>query len=658
MDPISEPCADLSREHEIDLFAAWHLIWKNRLVAGAVTLASIAVSLIYVRFATPQYEAIATLEAHPFAPEARNREIFGQVISGGSVSVLSEEDIATTSAKLTRNEFLSKVAADEKLRKRIEPSLRAASDKKKNASQRLTLQSLIVEYLEDAITINHVRKTRLIDVAAKHSEPAIAALVADTFAKVVITDGISTRSAFAGKQIDDLEADYREVNSRMEEAQRRIALYTRSVELREALTATRNVVKSIAGRYKERHPKMIEAIEVVRKQEEALTLELANIRNSSIESAYWEEALGTQEPKDSITPAQVENLLAGRYLFLSSELEGMRSLHTNLSLRLNEIRIANNAPELDLHLFQSAVIPRPDQKIGPKKLLILLAGSAFGLCFGAVVGLLLALIRPRLENPNDWKAASAFPLLGMINEFPSSETTPFELVDGSRGYNPLLEQIRNLRIRLVCPHSRPSGSLLVTSALPQEGKTSIASALSLSMARATPGSVILVDLDLQQPSVHRDLSIANDLGVSDILLGKCSIEEALIEVDSLMVLTAGSSAFQALDRLSGPALTTLLCELKRRFSQVIIDSPPVLPTADTLLIGALCDEVLLVANTRTTPTHSLRQAEQELLAAGAKIRGGILNQMSAHNHKTSPQHKYLAKAYDLLSRRFAPQGSR
>jgi len=247
------------------------------------------------------------------------------------------------------------------------------------------------------------------------------------------------------------------------------------------------------------------------------------------------------------------------------------------------------------------------------------------------------LIRPRLETSGDWKAASAIPLLGMINEFPSPETTPYEIVDATKGFNPLMEQIRNLRIRLVCPHSGPSGSLLVTSALPQEGKTSIASALSLSMVRATPGTVVLVDLDLQRPSVHRDLRLPNDLGVSDILMGKCSIEDALIEVDGLMVLTAGSSAFQALDRLGSPALSTMLSELSRKFSRVIIDSAPVLPTADTLLIGALCNEVLLVVNSRTTPTPSFRQAEHELLAAGARIRGGVLNQLPARNQKSSPQ---------------------
>jgi receptor protein-tyrosine kinase len=178
------------------------------------------------------------------------------------------------------------------------------------------------------------------------------------------------------------------------------------------------------------------------------------------------------------------------------------------------------------------------------------------------------------------------------------------------------------------------------------------------MVRGNQGSVVLVDLDLQRPSVHRDLRLANDLGVSDILLGKCSIEDALIETDGLLVLTAGSSAFQAHERLSSQGLAALIYELKNRFPKVIIDSAPVLPAADTLLIGALCDEVLLLANTRSTPTHAFLQAEKDLTAAGAKLRGGILNQLPTRNHKASPQYKYLVKAYDQLSRRLIPHTPR
>jgi capsular exopolysaccharide synthesis family protein len=653
----ADSSADLNREDEIDLSAAGRLILKHRILVGAVTLAAAIGAVIYAKVAPPQYEAMATLEARPAPPQGIDPDIFGKVISDGSVNTLTEEDIATTAAKLVRHEFLAKVAADAELQKRIFQSAKPSGAKTAKGPV-LPLDVQIIKYLAQNITVSPVRKTRLIDVTAKHRDPAIAALIADTFVRVVISDGINTRAEFAGKKIEDLESDFRNVSSRMVESQRRIALYTRSVELREALTTSRNEAKALAGRYKELHPKLIEATAVVRKQEEALTAEFHNIRSNPIESPYWTESLGGADATDGLSSAQVENLLAGRYLFLASELDGMRNLHTNLNLRLNEVRIANNAPELDLRLFQSAVTPLADEKVSPNKVLILAAGLAFGLCFGSASALLLGWVRPRIDSAADWKSVSTSPLLGIINDFPTPETTPYEMVDATKGYNPLMEQFRNLRTRLICPKSGSSGAMLVTSALPQEGKTSIASALALSLVRVTPGSVVLVDLDLQRPSVHRDLRLPNDFGVSDILLGKCSIDDALIETDGLMVLTAGSSAFQALDRLGSPALAEMIAELKKRFSRVIVDSTPVLPTAGTLLLAALCDDVLLVANNRSTPTPSFKLAEQELREAGAKIRGGVLNQIPVRNHKASPQYKYLVRAYDQLSRRLLTHGTR
>jgi uncharacterized protein involved in exopolysaccharide biosynthesis/Mrp family chromosome partitioning ATPase len=654
-DSVAESSADLSRQNEIDLSALWRVIWKHRAVVVGVALAVIALAFVFLKVAPPQYEAIATLEARPFSPEVKEEDIFGKVITDGSVNVLTEEDISTTAAKLLRHEFLSKVAADKELQRALQPGLAKAA-RKQPKGKALPLEAAIIEFLKPSVSVEPVKKTRLIDVVARHTDPAIAALIADTFVNVVITDGISSRAAFAGRKIEDLEADFREVNNRMVESQRRIALYTRPEELREALTISRNEVKTLAGRYKDRHPKMIEATEVVSRQEEALAQEFEKIRANPIESAYWLEALGGSKPEEIPRP-HIENLLAGRYLFLSSELDALRSLHTSLSVRLNEVRIANNSPDLDLRLFQAAVTPRLDQEVFPNKPLVMAAAIVFGLGLGTVAALLLALLRPRLESLADWQASTSLPLLGMINEFPSPETTPYEMVDATKGFNPLMEQIRNLRIRLGCPHSGSSGTLLITSALPQEGKTSVASALALSMVRGNPGEVVIVDLDLQRPSLHRDLRVANDLGVSDILLGKCSIEDALIETDGLMVLTAGTSAFQAHDRLNSQALASLIRDLKAKFPRVIIDSAPVLPCADTLLIGSLCDEVLLLVNSRSTPVSSFRQAEQDLIAAGANLRAGILNQLPTRNHKASYQYKYLVKAYDQLSRRVVAHAS-
>ncbi|MEQ1843358.1 MAG: Wzz/FepE/Etk N-terminal domain-containing protein, partial [Verrucomicrobiales bacterium] len=228
--------AEVIREDEIDLLAAWRIIVKHRMLVAAVALLSIIATLFYIRVTPPVFQAMATLEARPLSPRTTDEELFGKVLTDGSVNVLTEEDIATTSAKLVRHEFLSKVAANLELQKQMEHGLRPSSLTKPGKS--VPIETLVADYLKENIAITPVRKTRLIDVTAKHRDPAIAALIADTFVHEVIADGISSRAEFAGKKIGNLEADYQDMDARFVEAQRRIALYVRSTELREALTTT------------------------------------------------------------------------------------------------------------------------------------------------------------------------------------------------------------------------------------------------------------------------------------------------------------------------------------------------------------------------------------------------------------------------------------
>jgi capsular exopolysaccharide synthesis family protein len=609
-------------------------------VIALCVFAFVGLAVAYLLFAPPVYEAVATLEARPMSLQTGGEETFGKVLADGSISVVTPEDIATTAVKLARREFLLKVASSDALK----------------GLQGMDTDELVA-FVGYGLVIAPIKDTRLIDVKFRDTDPATAALVANTFCNVVLKDGLATRAGNAGQQIQDLEADYATVDARMDEEQRRLALYQRAKELREALILSRNEVKLLGARYKEKHPKMIEALGVVASQERALAEEFAAIRAHEVEKAYWDKALAAFA-ESGPDHATLENLVLGRHAFLNAELLGLQDLHSSLQVRLNEIRIANNSTDLDLKVFQTATPPAPDKEVAPKKPLVLGGGIFLGSGFGTALALFLGIARPRISNANDWKRVMGIPLLGGLNEFPSAETTPFEIVDASKGYNPLMEQVRNLRNRLVSPPPAGARAILVTSPLPEEGKTTVTSALALSLARLQESGTVVVDLDLQRPSLHKDLRLPNDLGISDVLLGKCSLEDALIEAGGLHVLTAGSRPFEALDSLGSDALPRLLQSLKERFRFVVIDAPPALPTADARLIAPLADDVILLANARHTPVAALLQAEEELAGAGVTLRGGILNQLPARRHRSTPQYKYLVKAYEQVSRRLVPHGLR
>jgi len=629
---------------EIDFGAIWRLVVKRRRLIAATVLASFAMAVLFTLVAPPVYLSMATLEALPARTQGKDEDVFGKVLVGGSINVLTVEDMDTTTAKLLRYDFLARVAANPAVQEAMKPTFKGTISSSGAGGKGNTLEQLIIGYLQGNIKVSHVLKTRLIDVTASHRDPKVATLLADTFVRSVIDDGLSSRAAFAGGKIEDLEADFRELSTRMEESQRRLALYLRSDELRTALIKTRNEVKTLAGRYKEKHPKMMEAMEVLRKQEEALIAELEILRNHPLEEPYWTEALSQVPSGGSIEIHRAENLLTGRYQALVTDQKAMSAIHGGLSVRVNELRIANHNPDLELKISQSAV----SAEAFPIKLVALAASGILGPGLGIALAYLLAIIRPRVEDSIGWKSATSLPLLGLVGDFADSGSTSSKGTEARS----LRDQVRNLRSRLIASSPAHPISFLVTSPLSGEGKTTLATSLARSLAQTHPDEVVLIDLDLQRPSVHEAFSLSNDLGVSEVLLGRSSLDDALARAGGLMVLTAGSTSSDALDHLGSSALAALIPELKQKFRYVIVDSPPVLLTADSLLFAPLCDEVLLVVNARSTPTPAIRQAEEELRSANARIRGGILTQIPVHHSTHSlPSYQYLAKACSVLIRR-------
>ena len=207
-----------------------------------------------------------------------------------------------------------------------------------------------------------------------------------------------------------------------------------------------------------------------------------------------------------------------------------------------------------------------------------------------------------------------------------------------KGYDEYSQAYKVLRTR-IWQQMRTNGwqTLAITSANPGEGKSLTAINLAISLAMMEIGcAVVLVDLDMRKPSIHRYFDIQSDTGISDYLLGSVPLEGALVDpgvVERFMLLPGGRSLMNSSEMLSSPRITRLLQELRSRFPSrvVIFDLPPVLATDDALVLAPHMDAFLLVIEEGKSNVNEVSKAVE--LLKDTRLLGTVLNKSEEDSHR-------------------------
>jgi len=187
--------------------------------------------------------------------------------------------------------------------------------------------------------------------------------------------------------------------------------------------------------------------------------------------------------------------------------------------------------------------------------------------------------------------------------------------------------------------------LAVSSAIAGEGKTLTATHLAANMASTGRKKVLLMDLDLRNSSVARELGMAADSGMSEFLSGSVPKEKILRNsvMPGLSVIVGGKTISSPADMLAGEKFRSLLRELREQFDLVILDTPPILPVPDVVTISEQVDAFILLFRFGHTPHQLFRQAIEEL--GERKIVGVVLNGEEKKSDKY--YHKYYGKYYQV-----------
>jgi protein-tyrosine kinase len=216
-------------------------------------------------------------------------------------------------------------------------------------------------------------------------------------------------------------------------------------------------------------------------------------------------------------------------------------------------------------------------------------------------------------------------------------------ITSDEDHSPGLEEFRRLRSKLFqLRASKPLKTILISSAMPGEGKSFVAANLAQAFARQRGGRTLLIDADLRRPHAHEILGAPSSPGLQDFLSGKAS-EKDIIQrsnYDDLFFIPAGIANSTAPELLGSGRLKTLLQTVAPLFSWIVIDSSPVVPVTDPTRIAELVDGVLLVVRAASTPQFLAVRAKREFQSA--PILGVVLNRVAS---KENPYYKYSSYGY-------------
>ncbi|MCV7679268.1 polysaccharide biosynthesis tyrosine autokinase [Micrococcus luteus] len=255
---------------------------------------------------------------------------------------------------------------------------------------------------------------------------------------------------------------------------------------------------------------------------------------------------------------------------------------------------------------------------------------ALGLIAGVVLGLGQALVRrlldSRIRTRDDLEEITDAPVLASVVHHKGSDRAKDEAAPARGTAWVSDESYRKLRtaVGFVALGGERRSSIVVTSSVQGEGKTETSTNLAKVLAE-TGARVLLVDADLRRPQVGARLGLDDELGLSDVLTGRADLNDVLLSVDDLSVLTAGTVPPNPSELLGSEAMAELLALVEAHFEYVILDAPPLLPVTDAAVLSHQAGGAVVVARAGVARQNQLTEALSILEAADASVYGVVLN---------------------------------
>lgn len=354
------------------------------------------------------------------------------------------------------------------------------------------------------------------------------------------------------------------------------------------------------------------------------------------------------------------NLLEIEYNRLRRSKDNTEKLYSLVLERSKESDLARMLRVNNLRIIDRPLLP--GAPIRPRTPITIALGIFAGIVLGIGVAITRGVLDRSLKTPEDIDVELGMAFLGLLPETEKNVKMPApsakkrrnrglqpapELVLHSDPTSGIAEAARTIRTNLIfMAPDHPYKTLLVTSAGPSEGKTTVASCIAIAMAQAGQ-RVVLIDCDLRRPRIHRIFDVGSDEGVTTALLEESEGDAVRpTEIPNLSVIAAGPIPPNPAELLHSERFRRFLGRISGRFDRVIIDSPPLVAVTDATILSTLVDGTVLVIRAFSTNKDLARHALRLLVDVGAKLAGAVLNavNLSRHEYKYS-YYKYQGDGY-------------
>jgi len=394
------------------------------------------------------------------------------------------------------------------------------------------------------------------------------------------------------------------------------------ISLRQQAADLQRTEAQLGQEYGAQHPRMLqvraERQEIERKLDDEVARIVRGIADEVALAAAREQSIeaGLAEVKGQSATAQQATVQLRE---LERDAAARRSLYERMLARQQEIQEQRDLLRPDARIISSAAVP--ERPTFPRPAIMLVAGFIGSLGLGVVLVTIAELRDRRLHSGRQIEQALGLPTLVLVPKVAGltrGATPTRHLSEQPRSaYGEALRELEAMQ-RASAPAAAGGQTILVTSSLPGEGKTSLAAGLALTTARAGRRT-ILVDLDMRHPSVEAALGLAAGQAVA---------------VPMLDLLVLGDAARQRGGQavIHSRTLQRLTERLRASYDVVIIDSAPVLGLADTKILTSLADQVLFVVRWGSTPADAARSALESLAGVGARVSGVVLTQVDLVRH--------------------------